>query len=322
MKALVLTDLRKFELQQVPRPRCGPHDVLVEVKACGICGSDVHGYDGSSGRRIPPIVMGHEASGVVAEVGAEVRQFAVGDRVTFDSMISNPTSWFSRRGQANLCDDRRVLGVSCGEYRRDGAFADFVLVPNHIVYRIPDELSFQQAAMVEPVSVAVHAVNRSPLRLSDTVVVVGAGMIGQLCVQAARAGGAGRVIAVDLDDTRLECAAAAGADVTLNSSRTDVIAAVRDQTDGRGADVAFEAVGATEPVRVAIESVRKVGAVVLVGNVTPKIEIPLQSVVTRELSLIGTCGCNGEYPECLSLMARGAVRVDSLISVVAPLEEG
>ena len=137
MKALVLTAYKEFELQDMPEPAIGSRDVLVRVAACGICGSDVHGMDGSTGRRRPPIVMGHEASGVIERVGAEVKDYRVGDRVTFDSTIYNPESFFSRRGLINLCDDRRVLGVSCEDYRQHGAFAELVSVPSHILYALP-----------------------------------------------------------------------------------------------------------------------------------------------------------------------------------------
>ena len=162
MKALVLEDYKKLVVNNVDEPPIDPNEVLIQVKSCGICGSDVHGYDGSSGRRIPPVIMGHEASGVVAKVGSAVKDYAEGDRVTFDSMISCGRCFFCRQGQPNLCDDRKVLGVSCDEYRRHGAFAEYVAVPDHIIYRVPDDLSFDFAAMVEPVSVAVHAVNLTP----------------------------------------------------------------------------------------------------------------------------------------------------------------
>ena len=167
MKSLLLTAPSHLEIADIDPPHVGPHDVLVRVAACGICGSDVHGYDGGSGRRIPPLVMGHEAAGIVEEVGVRVKGYKAGDRVTFDSMISNPRSWFSRAGLGHLCDDRRVLGVSCGEYRQYGAFAELVSVPEHIVYAVPPDLSLEHAALIEPVSIAVHAVGRASPRLGD-----------------------------------------------------------------------------------------------------------------------------------------------------------
>jgi L-iditol 2-dehydrogenase len=158
---------------------------LIQVAACGICGSDVHGYDGSSGRRIPPIVMGHEAAGMVAAVGSEVRTVSPGDRVTFDSTVYCAKCEFCLRGEVNLCNDRQVVGVSCGEYRRAGAFAEYIAVPEYIVYRLPPSLSFADAAMLEAVSVALHAVELSGIEGGETALVIGAGMIGLLALQAA-----------------------------------------------------------------------------------------------------------------------------------------
>jgi L-iditol 2-dehydrogenase len=321
MKSLVLTDYKKLEIQDMPLPEVGPGDVRVRVGACGICGSDVHGFDGSSGRRIPPLIMGHEAAGTVESVGEGVESLKPGDRVTFDSMISCGTCRFCRAGQINLCDNRRVVGVSPGEWKQHGAFAEYVVVPRHIVFRLPDGLSFEHAAMVEPVSVAVHAVNRTPIRLGDRAVVVGCGMIGLLTIQAAKAAGCGTLFAVDLDDTRLERAARLGADVTLNA-KEDVPAAVIAATEGRGADVAFEAVGAAKPIATAVECLRKGGALTLIGNVTPKVDVDLQAIVTRELTFYGSCASSGEYPVCLDLLGRGVIEVDELVTAVAPLEEG
>ena len=322
MNALLLTEYKKLEITDMPVPEIGPDDLLVRVKACGICGSDVHGFDGSTGRRIPPIVMGHEAAGVVAEVGVNVKDFRAGDRVTFDSTIFCGKCFFCLRCEGNLCDNRQVLGVSPGEYRRHGAFAEYVAVPQHITYRLPDALSYEHAAMIEAVSVAVHAVGLTPVRLNDTAVVVGSGMIGLLSLQALRLAGCGRIIAVDIDDIKLERAAQLGASATLNSKKVDVVAAVREMTGGRGADLALEAVGATEPIQTALASIRKGGVLTLVGNLSPKVELPLQSVVTRQIRLIGSCASAGEYPACIDLLARGDIKVDGLITAAAPLAEG
>ena len=322
MKALLLTQYKKLELVEMPEPTVGPEDLLVRVHACGICGSDVHGYDGRTGRRIPPIVMGHEAAGVVAATGSSVRQFRIGHRVTFDSTIYCGLCHFCRRGRINLCDHRRVLGVSCSDYRQHGAFAEFVAVPERIGYRLPDALSFKHAAMIEAVSIAVHATNRTPVRIGDSAVVVGTGMIGLLVIQTLRRAGCGRVIAADLDEQRLELARQFGADNTLNAKTTDVPAEVLRLTDGRGADIAVEAVGAAAPINTAIASLRKGGALTLVGNLAPKVEMPLQAIVTRELSLNGSCASCGEYSACIELLAGGRIQVAPLISACAPLCDG
>ena len=322
MKALLLSEYSRLEVVDVPMPRPGPDEVLVRVEACGICGSDVHGYDGSSGRRIPPIVMGHEAAGTVIAAGPKASTAREGDRVTFDSTIYCGECEYCRRGEMNLCERRQVLGVSTPEYRRPGAFAEYVLVPDRIVHRLPENIAFPEAAMVEPLAVAVHAVSISQVPENGAALVVGAGMIGLLVLQALRAAGCLRVYVVDIDDSRLELATQLGATNTINAKTADTVAEVRRLTSGEGVDVALEAVGSSPTIQAAIESVRKGGTVTLIGNIAPKVEIPLQTVVSREIRLQGSAASSGEYPQCIDLLARGAVDVKSLISIVAPLEEG
>ena len=322
MQALLLSEYKHLELIDLERPDPGPADLLIRVKACGICGSDVHGYDGSTGRRIPPIVMGHEAAGVVAATGSAVKRFRPGDRVTFDSTVYCGECFFCLRGQQNLCDNRQVLGVSCGEFRRYGAFAEYVVVPERISYRLPDQVPYAHAALIEAISVAVHAVSLTPIFLNDTAVVVGSGMIGLLIVQALKISNCGRVIAIDVDDAKLEAARGLGADEAVNSRTTNAHERVLHLTGGRGADVALEAVGATDPIRTAIDSVRKGGAVTLVGNLSPQVQIPLQVVVSRQIKLLGSCASSGEYPVCLDLLAKRSIQVEPMISAQAPLEEG
>jgi len=321
MQALLLKQYMNLEIVSMPEPAIGPDDVLVRVRSCGVCGSDVHGLDGSTGRRIPPLVMGHEAAGEVAECGANVTDLKPGDRVTFDSTIYCGSCYFCARGEFNLCDNRQVLGVSPGEYRRHGAFAEYVSVPRRIMYRLPDSLSFDQAALLEAVSVAMHGVNVSPVG-AGTALVVGAGMIGLLTIQALRAAGRQHVVACDTDETRLPLARQMGAAEALNPQKTDVPKTLQEMTGGRGAELAIECVGATEPIRTAIASVKKGGAVTLVGNVKPSIDIPLQAVVSRQIRLQGSCASNGEYPAAMELMAAGKIQVEPLISARAPLTEG
>jgi L-iditol 2-dehydrogenase len=322
MRALLLSEYKQLAVTDFDDPEVAPNDVLIQIRACGICGSDIHGYDGSSGRRIPPLVMGHEAAGVVSAIGSEVSQFTVGDHVTFDSTVSCGDCYFCRRGNINLCDNRRVLGVSCDEYRRHGAFAEYVSVPQYICYRLPKSLSFEHAAMIEAVSVAVHAANRTPVTLGDTAVIVGSGMIGLLVIQAIRLAGCSTVIAVDLDENRLEKATLLGADVALKADAVDVPAEVQQLTGGRGADVVLEVVGATPTIQTAVACTRKGGAVTLIGNLAPTVEMPLQAIVTRELSVFGTCASSGEYPACIELLEKQAIRVEPLITAKASLEEG
>ena len=316
MRALVLADYKRFELQDVPQPEPGPGEVLIRIRWCGICGSDVHGMDGSSGRRQPPIIMGHEASGVIAAMGPGVEGWQAGDRVTFDSTVHCGTCSYCKEDLVNLCESRRVLGVSCREYKQNGAFAEYVVVPERILYRVPEALSFEHAAMVEPVSIAVHAVRRAQLRPNDVIAVVGAGMIGLLIIQVLRAEGCESILAADIDRGRLQLARDFGANETV------LVEDVNDAIPAESADVAFEVVGASSTLSMAVRAVRKGGRVVLVGNLAPTAEFPLQHAVTRELSIHGSCASAGEYPECLRLMESEAVNVAPLISATAPLGEG
>lgn len=311
MKALLLEPYGTLNVVTMDPPSVGAEDVLIRVRACGICGSDVHGYTGTTGRRIPPLVMGHEAAGVVEEVGERVRGFARGDRVTADSTVFCGECDFCRRGQINLCDARMVLGVSCGDYRRHGAFAELVSVPARTVHHLPEGLPFEHAAMAEALAVALHAVDRRRPGPDDRVLVLGCGMIGLLALQVLRARGCVSVIAVDPDPRRREMAAAMGASATC-----------ADASEVADVDHAFEAVGLPATVGAAVRAVRKGGAVTLVGNVAPEVSLPLQAVVSREITLYGSCASSGEYPEALRLLASGQAQVASLISAVAPLEEG
>jgi L-iditol 2-dehydrogenase len=322
MKALLLSEYNQLDIADLPAPVPGADEILVRVAACGICGSDVHGYDGTSGRRIPPIVMGHEAAGVVAAAGSGVSKFKLGDRVTFDSTVYCGQCEFCLQGEINLCNNRQVVGVSCGDYRRAGAFAEYVVVPQRITYHLPEGLEFHEAAMLEAVSVALHAVRVSEMKGGETALVIGAGMIGLLTLQAAKAAGASQVLIADIDRTRLERAEKLGADATLLLSGSDLVQEILRRTGCRGVDLVLEAVGRDETISASIASVRKGGTVTLIGNISPQVKIPLQVVVSRQIRLQGSCASSGEYPEAMELLANGKIKVKSLITAVAPLSDG
>lgn len=321
MNALTLTEYMKMTYQQVPKPVITANEVLIRVKACGICGSDIHGFDGSTGRRRPPVIMGHEAAGVIEDIGSDVKGWAVGDRVTFDSTIYCGHCDYCMKGQVNLCGNRRVLGVSCEDYRRDGAFAEYVAVPAHILYKLPDAVSFDEASLVEPLSVALHAVNLCPRDLNASVTVVGAGKIGLLVVQTLRATGYGKIIVIDRNPTHRQLSLEMGADASFDFC-PEAVEKVRAETNGEGTDIVLEVVGVDESFNLAVQSVRKGGTVVLVGNISPTVSFPMQLVVTRQITLRGSCASAGEYPACLDMIARGAIKLEKIISATAPLSEG
>jgi L-iditol 2-dehydrogenase len=322
MKALLLTAASTFEFTEFPDPQVGPGQVRIAVKACGICGSDIHGMDGRSGRRIPPVIMGHEAAGTIAEVGDGVTGWKPGDRVTFDSTEFCGECPECEQGNFNLCANRRVLGVSCGDYRRHGCFAEQIVLPTRILHRIPDSLPFHKAAFAEPVAIALHAVNLAPPDFGEPAVVIGSGLIGLLVIQALKARGWSRVIAVDLDESRLALAKQLGATETFLANRENLAAHLREICGGDGARVAFEAVGAAAPVDLAIRCLGKGGTVVLIGNLQPSVAVPLQEIVTRQITLRGSCACAGEYPEAIERIGDGSIQVEPLLSATAPLADG
>ena len=331
MKALTLIAPSTFEFGEAPNPKPSRGEVLVDVKACGICGSDLHGMDGRSGRRIPPIIMGHEAAGEIVSLGEGVSDYKIGDRVTFDSTEFCGGCPDCKAGFINLCINRKVLGVSCADFRRHGCFAEQVVLPQRLLYRLPDALSYEKAAFAEPVSIALHAVNlapkpnansSAPAERQECAVVVGAGLIGLLVLQALKARGWQRVYAVDLDDSRLALAKKLGAEEVFNAKEDGLSMKLRALSGGDGVDASFEVVGAAAPLDLAIMSVRKGGTVVLVGNLQPSVPFPLQQVVTRQITLRGSCSCAGEYPEAIQRIQDGSIQVEPLLSIVAPLSEG
>lgn len=322
MKALVLENYNELVYKDIADPVPAKNEVLVKVKACGICGSDVKGMDGSTGRRKPPLIMGHEASGVISSLGSEVSGWNIGDSVTFDSTIYPLNDWFTLNGHYNLSENRRVLGVSPGNYKKNGAFAEYVTVPEHILYKLPDNVSFEQAAMVEPAAVALHAINQSGFQLGESAAVIGTGMIGLFLVQLLSLSNASPLFAIDIESSKLEMAKKFGAEIGFNPNKNDLIKEVLSRTNERGIDHVFEAVGIESTVNNAIQIVRKGGKVVLVGNLSADIRFPLQSVVTREIKVLGSCAIRGEYETVLQLINSGKIKVNDMISAVAPISEG
>ena len=215
-----------------------------------------------------------------------------------------------------------VLGVSCSEYRRHGAFAELVAVPEQIVYKLPGNMPLEHAALIEAVSIAVHAVGRAPLGNSDRVLVIGSGMIGLLVIQVLRHAGCRQIIAVDQQPERLALAKQFGATSVVDACAENAADRIAELSDGNGVDVAYEVVGSGPTVETAIAALRKGGHLVLIGNLAPRVEVPIQAIVTRELTLHGSCSSAGEYPRCIELMASGAIDVAPLISATAPLSEG
>ncbi|HUH07522.1 MAG TPA: alcohol dehydrogenase catalytic domain-containing protein [Egibacteraceae bacterium] len=317
MKGLVYEapwELRVRELPDVP-PQAG--EVTVTVRASGVCGSDVHGFTGSTGRRTPPVVMGHEVAGVIAEVGQGVTATSVGDRVVLKPLLSCGVCPPCRTGQHTICLDRRLLG---GDIQ--GGYAERVTLPAQMAFPLPDGVDWPVAALAEPLSVAMHAVNRTPIELFDTVVVIGAGAIGILAMLAAQLRGAGTIVVSDRSAHRLEVARRLGADVTVNVSEQELRPVVADLTDGLGAAAVIEAVGLPATSLDSVAVCRSGGNVTWIGNSEPRVDVEMQELVTRELTLRGAYGADAEFSHAVEALASERVAAAELIELVAPLEEG
>jgi L-iditol 2-dehydrogenase len=316
MRALVYEAPWQLVLREVPEAVPGAGEVRVAVQACGICGSDVHGYTGSTGRRIPPLVMGHEIAGVVDALGPGVSSWRAGDRVVLNSIWSCGECACCRAGKPSICENRRGLG---GAF--PGGYAESLVVPERLVLALPDSMSFSDGAMVEPLSVAMHAVNVAPQRFGS-VAIVGAGTIGLLALLALRAAGAGRIVVTDRVPRRLALARELGADVAVNVAEEDPVEAVRAAFGGVLAEVVFEAVGLDATSRQSVALARTGGDVIWIGNSDPTVNLNMQDIVTRELTLHGAYGSNAEFEGAIEAIRSGRIAASRLIDRVAPLEEG
>jgi L-iditol 2-dehydrogenase len=316
MRALVFVGPGEMTVMERPdrRPRRG--EVLIGVRASGICGSDVHGYLGLTGRRRPGVVMGHEAAGEVLEIGPDVTGVAVGDRVVLRSILPCGRCQPCEQGQPNVCEDRQGLGMQF-----DGAYAERMVVPAALAVRLPDGLPYERAALVEPLSVALHAVAITPLETGDSVAIVGAGPIGLLTLLAVRLHGSRLVAITDRQPHRLAVARAIGADLAIDVGVSDPAEAIREASNGRGADVVFEAVGITATVAQSLAVVRTGGNVTWIGNAAPTVELPMQDMVTRELTLRGSYAFADEFDEAIDLLATGRIDARPLIELTAPLDD-
>ncbi|MDX6539306.1 MAG: L-iditol 2-dehydrogenase [Gaiellales bacterium] len=319
MRALLLDAERHLALVDLPLPLLErPDDVLVRVHAVGVCGSDLHGYLGVTGRRVPPLVMGHEATGEVVAAGAGVRHLHPGARVATNTIAACGHCRPCLAGGRSLCENRRILGMSA-----PGAYAEYVVWPEDSLPELPDGLSYEAGALAEPLAVALHAINIAAIKPGDVVFIAGGGPIGVLVHLLARLAGAGRIIVSDLHPERLASARAFGADIAVDAGREDPVAVAHEATGGSGVDVAIEAVGAGVTARQTIDAVRNAGTVVWLGNSERRIEIDMQAVVTRDLVVRGSYGMTvQEFERALTLLATGRLPVDAIVNRYASLSEG
>ncbi len=304
----------KITLKAVTIAEPGPHQVLIETRVCGICGSDLHIFKGKHPAAPLPAGVGHEFTGVVRKIGSAVTKVRVGQRVCVNPLLSCERCPACRRGTPQCCEQMTFIHRAGGS-----GFAEYVLRDEDWVYVLPESLSFEEGTMIETLSVALHAVNQAPLAAGSRVAVFGVGPVGLLLLQVARITGAGQVFAVDLQDHRLEMAKRLGADLAINARHEDPVAAIREVTDGLGVDVAYECVGHAEPLRNALASLRRGGTAVAVGIYEePHVTLDMMQIVGRELHLAGVIGYAYEFEEALRLAASRRVDLKPLISRVVP----
>lgn len=318
MKALVYYGPEDIRIAQVDDLKPGEEELLIKVKATGICGSDVHGYLGLTGRRIAPMVMGHEFTGCVSEAGRNVKGISAGDRVAVQPVNFCGKCHYCRQGLTNVCTDKKFLGVM----EVNGSMAEYVCVPAGLAYKLPGNVNYIQGAMTEPLAVALRAVKRLRTPEDDTVLVVGAGTIGLLVLQVLKAKKVRKVLVSDINDFRLEAAEKLGADAVINPLRDDMDRIILEETGGMGADAAIEAVGTAPTVRQAMSALKTGGYCIWIGNSAKTIDVNMQEVVTRELNVSGTyIYTHGEFGEALDLLAEGSIDAEAVVSKVITLEE-
>lgn len=307
-----------MEITDIPEPFPKDNEVKIAVKYSGICGSDVHGYLGRTGRRTPPMVMGHEFSGEVKETGSKVTKFNPGDHVTVQPIIYCGECEYCKSGLINICQNRQLLGTM----DLNGSFTEYVCVDENNVCMLPEGMSYQKAAMIEPFAVAYRAVQRALPLDGKTILVAGAGTIGLLVLIVAKYFGAARAVVVDLSDTRLALAAKVGADITVNPKNQSLDEVLKENGLRNSIDVSFEAVGITPTAQQTINSVRNRGTIVWVGNSAQMIEINMQQIVTRELVVMGTyVYTDKDFRDALKLLGEGRINIRELISKEISLSE-
>ena len=316
VKAAVWYGGKDVRVEDLPDPQVSENEILVKVKSSGICGSDVHAFEGKSRRRVPPLILGHEFAGVVADVGSGVHDFQNGDRIVVEPIISCGRCESCKAGRTNICLDMRLIGLHA-----PGAFAEYVAVPADTCYALPENISFDEATLVEPLAVATHAINMTPTKVGDNLMVVGSGVIGLLVLQVARRRVGGNILVSDLIDYKLDLAKRLGANAIVNSGREDATKIVRELTNGKGVDAVIEAVGVRDTLQHALGVVKKGGYVTIIGLLEQMIQVDVMNLVTKEITMRGGYTYTSKDFKTSLDLAKGKVNLRPLITHTFALTE-
>ena len=321
MKAAVMTKPLEIEIQEHAVPEVKDDEVLVKVMAVGICGSDIHYYEhGKIGRYVveKPIILGHECAGVVVKLGDKVTNFKIGDRVAIEPGITCGRCKYCKGGRYNLCPKVEFLATP----PIDGAFVQYIKHREDFLFPIPDELSFEEAALNEPFSVGIHAARRANLKPGSTVAIMGMGPVGLTAVAAVKAFGASTIIVTDLEENRLEAAKKLGATHTINILEGNVLDEIQLITNGEGVDVAFETAGNPKALQSALSAAGRGGKVAVIGlPPNPEIAIDVTTIADNELDIYGIFRYSNTYPQGIEFLATGTTNIHTLITDRFPLEQ-
>nr|MDO8133386.1 alcohol dehydrogenase catalytic domain-containing protein [Candidatus Njordarchaeum guaymaensis] len=308
----------KFTVEETEIPQLKEDEVLVNVRAAALCGTDLHIYEGGLKTFKLPIIMGHEWAGDVVEVGTKVKMLKRGDRVFSAPHYSCGSCYYCRSGRENLCEQRGNFGRT-----RDGCFAEYAVAPFSSLYLLPSKITYEVGSLIgDTLSTAAHAVQRARITPGDTVAIWGLGPVGQCLLQMARIAGAGRVTAIDVVSDRLSLARKLGADVVVNSNETDPVRFIKDESNGRGVDLTIEAAGAPATYMQAFEATAKGGKLLLVAVHDKPVETALRAIMWREVSIIGSFAhVASEADKFIELVLNDRVKLEPLISHRFPLEK-
>ena len=307
MKALIYTGPERIEYSDIPKPEIEDDEVLMKIKSVGICGTDLHIYRGKM-KVTTPLIMGHEFSGIIESVGSSVKNLSIGDRVVGEHVVPCHVCHYCQIGKPNLCPNAKIMGL-----HRAGALAEYLAIPANLVYTIPDEMSFDEAALIEPLTIALYAIKNSGLLLDKNVAVIGQGPIGLLLDQAVKSAG-GNVIGIETQARRLAFAKdRKWIDVPIDASNENVNAQI-EKLFPVGVDVAIEAVGHESTAQMALDITSRAGRVLLLGVFEELSKLDLMSIVKKELHVHGSWTCAFSFPEAIDLVTKGKIDLKSLIT--------